>query len=197
MIYGVEQTLIFSTDSSIFSCLSLILQQKYWSNLKTAQKIAIMDILFSFIEFAASYNSYSNLKTRMNHIPAERFVTKPLDRELCIYIVPHDRIWTIHYFYRPPLNLLRQELEGTTIYLDVLQKTTSGLADAASNTEDKLEGAAEEKLVSFCEQVLKETSDLQSTLGETTNMDVHRVLELRSPVIVKVIQYIFDCLIRL
>lgn len=76
-----------------------------------------------------------------------------------------------------------------------MQKTTSGLADAASNTEDKLEGAAEEKLVSFCEQVLKETSDLQSTLGETTNMDVHRVLELRSPVIVKVIQYIFDCLI--
>lgn len=71
--------------------------------------------------------------------------------------------------------------------MDVLQKTTSGLADDASNSEDRLEGAAEEKLVSFCEQVLKETSDLQSTLGETTNMDVHRVLELRSPVIVKVI----------
>ncbi|CAL9247916.1 unnamed protein product [Arabidopsis halleri] len=136
------------------------IQQKYWSNLKTLQKIAIMDILFSFIEFASSYNSYSNLRTRMNHIPAER----------------------------PPLNLLRQELEGTTIYLDVLQKTTSGLADDASNSEDRLEGAAEEKLVSFCEQVLKETSDLQSTLGETTNMDVHRVLELRSPVIVKVLE---------
>ncbi|CAE6074869.1 unnamed protein product [Arabidopsis arenosa] len=136
------------------------IQQKYWSNLKTLQKIAIMDILFSFIEFASSYNSYYNLRTRMNHIPAER----------------------------PPLNLLRQELEGTTIYLDVLQKTTSGLADEASNSEDRLEGAAEEKLVSFCEQVLKETSDLQSTLGETTNMDVHRVLELRSPVIVKVLE---------
>ncbi|CAH2065526.1 unnamed protein product [Thlaspi arvense] len=136
------------------------IQQKYWSNLKTAQKIAVIDILFSFIEFAASYNSYSNLRTRMNHIPAER----------------------------PPLNLLRQELEGTTIYLDVLQKTTSGLADAASNTEDELETAAEEKLVSFCEQVLKETSDLQSTIGVSTNMDVHRVLELRSPVIVKVLE---------
>ncbi|EOA23306.1 hypothetical protein CARUB_v10019080mg [Capsella rubella] len=136
------------------------IQQKYWNNLKTPQKIAIMDILFSFVEFAASYNSYSNLRTRMNHIPVER----------------------------PPLNLLRQELEGTTIYLDVLQKTTSGLADDTSNTEDKLEGAAEEKLVTFCEQVLKETSELQSTLGETTNMDVHRVLELRSPVIVKVLE---------
>ncbi|KAL0722489.1 hypothetical protein Bca4012_037088 [Brassica carinata] len=136
------------------------IQKKYWSNLKTAQKIAIMDILFSFIEFAASYNSYSNLRTRMNHIPAER----------------------------PPLNLLRQELEGTTIYMDVLHKTTSGLGDAAPETEDKLEDAAEEKLVSFCEQVLKETSDLQSSLGESTNMDVHRVLELRSPVIVKVLE---------
>ncbi|KAL1193725.1 Brefeldin A-inhibited guanine nucleotide-exchange protein 5 [Cardamine amara subsp. amara] len=148
----ITQLLLLGAISSI--------QQKYWSNLKTPQKIAIMDILFSFIEFAASYNSYSNLRTRMNHIPAER----------------------------PPLNLLRQELEGTTIYLDVLQKTTSGFADDASSTEDKLEGAAEEKLVSFCEQVLKETSDLQSTLGETTNMDVHRVLELRSPVIVKVLE---------
>lgn len=137
------------------------IQKKYWSNLKTTQKIAIMDILFSFIEFAASYNSYSNLRTRMNHISAER----------------------------PPLNLLRQELEGTNIYMDVLHKTTTGLGDAASDdTEDKLEGAAEEKLVSFCEQVLKETSDLQSSLGESTNMDVHRVLELRSPVIVKVLE---------
>lgn len=71
--------------------------------------------------------------------------------------------------------------------MDVLHKTTTGLGDAASDTEDKLEGAAEGKLVSFCEQVLKETSDLQSSLGESTNMDVHRVLELRSPVIVKVI----------
>lgn len=71
------------------SCLMLILQQKYWSNLKTPQKIAIMDILFSFIEFASSYNSYSNLRTRMNHIPTERLVNKPLD-------------WVINrYFYRP------------------------------------------------------------------------------------------------
>ncbi|KAF4382922.1 hypothetical protein G4B88_010093 [Cannabis sativa] len=35
--------------------------------------------------------------------------------------------------------------------------------------------------------VLREASDLQSTAGETTNMDIHRVLELRSPVIVKVL----------
>jgi guanine nucleotide-exchange factor len=99
-------------------------------------------------------------------------------------------------------------LAGTSIYLDVLQKTTSGFdainekqqesnVDVArvhndssfaghSSGEEKLEGVAEEKLVSFCEQVLREASDLQSSVGETTNMDVHRVLELRSPVIVKV-----------
>ena len=52
--------------------------------------------------------------------------------------------------------------------------------------EMELEGIAEEKLVSFCEQVLRDASDLQSTIGETSNVDIHRVLELRSPIIVKV-----------
>lgn len=47
-------------------------------------------------------------------------------------------------------------------------------------------GIAEKKLVSFCAQVLREASDFQSDSGETTNMDSHLVLELRSPVIVKV-----------
>lgn len=158
------------------------IQKKYWSKLKASQKIAIMDVLLSMLEFAATYNSYSNLRMRMHHIPVER----------------------------PPLNLLRQELAGTSIYLDVLQKTTSGFdainekqqesnVDVAqvhndssfaghSSGEEKLEGVAEEKFVSFCEQVLKEVSDLQSSVGETTNMDVHRVLELRSPVIVKVLK---------
>lgn len=52
---------------------------------------------------------------------------------------------------------------------------------------EKLETIAEEKLVSFCGQVLKEASDFQSSMGETTNMNIHQVLELRSPVIVKVL----------
>lgn len=102
------------------------------------------------------------------------------------------------------MNLLRQELAGTCIYLDILQKTTSGFNKneeehlesnssesnpsftAHFNADAKLVGVAEEKLVSFCGQILREASDLQSTVGETTNMDIHRVLELRSPVIVKV-----------
>ncbi|KAG2691211.1 hypothetical protein I3843_08G000100 [Carya illinoinensis] len=152
------------------------IQKKYWSKLKAPQKIVIMDILLPLLEFAASYNSYTNLRTRMHQ----------------------NNIW-------PPLNLLRQELAGTCIYLDILQKATSGdymdeerypnspvdvdtASTDKSSTEEKLARVAEEKLVSFCEQVLREASDLQSSVGETTNMDIHCVLELRSPIIVKVIK---------
>ncbi|XP_024177635.1 brefeldin A-inhibited guanine nucleotide-exchange protein 5 isoform X2 [Rosa chinensis] len=137
------------------------IQKKYWSKLKAPQKIAIMDILLSALEFAASYNSYTNLRTRMHQISDER----------------------------PPLNLLRQELTGTCIYLDILQKATSGFsANQEGNDEEKVEGLAEDKLVSFCEQVLREASELQSSSGDVTNMDIHRVLELRSPIIVKVLK---------
>ncbi|CAI9090751.1 OLC1v1025581C1 [Oldenlandia corymbosa var. corymbosa] len=156
------------------------IQKKYWNKLKASQKIAIMDILFSTLEFAASYNSYTNLRLRMQQIPAER----------------------------PPLNLLRQELAGTRIYLDILQKTTSileleqekvheasvngnGAASVTASAEhikdDKLQAVAEEKFVSFCRQVLSEASDFQSNMGEAADMDIHRVLELRSPVVVKVL----------
>ena len=55
-----------------YQLMCLNWQKKYWDNLKAAQKIAIMDILLSLLEFAASYNSYSSLRTRMHHIPAER-----------------------------------------------------------------------------------------------------------------------------
>ncbi|GAU16778.1 hypothetical protein TSUD_200210 [Trifolium subterraneum] len=161
------------------------IQKKYWTMLKAPQKIAIMDILLSLLEFAASYNSSINLRTRMHQIPDER----------------------------PPINLLRQELAGTGVYLDILQKATYGFeankekspesdklqhADSTadsdssitqhSDDEEKFERVAEEKLVSFCEQVLREASDLQSSTGETTNMDIHRVLELRAPIIIKVLQ---------
>lgn len=109
------------------------------------------------------------------------------------------------------MNLLRQELAGTKIYLEILQKPTygfdtnkeqnlqsDGVQDAdskmddgcsvaqLSEAEEKFERIAEEKLVSFCELVLREASDLQSSAGETTNVDIHRVLELRAPIIMKV-----------
>ncbi|XP_026389644.1 brefeldin A-inhibited guanine nucleotide-exchange protein 5-like [Papaver somniferum] len=146
------------------------IQKKYWNKLKGPQKVIMMDILLSVLEFAASYNSYTNLRMRMHHIPSER----------------------------PPLNLLRQELAGTCIYLDMLQKTTTksdantdkaveANGSAAVDGEEKLDDIAEEKLVSFCGQILKEASDLQSGTGDAANVDTHRVLELRSPIIVKVL----------
>lgn len=59
--------------------------------------------------------------------------------------------------------------------------------------DDELMGIAEAKLVSFCAHVLREASHFQSNLGETTNMNIHLVLELRSPVIVKVCNiYLFS-----
>ncbi|KAK4486745.1 hypothetical protein RD792_006685 [Penstemon davidsonii] len=136
------------------------IQKKYWNKLHTEQKITMMEILFSILEFAASYNSYTNLRQRMHQIPAER----------------------------PPLNLLRQELTGTCIYLDILQKTTAEVKVHKDEQvqDEKVEGTAEEKLVSFCEQVLREASDFQTSMEETTNVDIHRVLELRTPIIVKV-----------
>lgn len=184
-----------------------------------------MDILFSVLEFAASYNSYSNLRLRMCQIPAERLTSfamlflqihfsSPFNLHFsnCYYLA-FDLPYCLH---RPPFNLLRQELAGTSIYLDILQKTTAGINsvreestettiaqsgnsymnnDAASGDkfqeqgsikEDKFQQIAEEKLVSFCGQVLREASEFQSCTAESANMDVHQVLELRSPIIVKV-----------
>ncbi|XP_073128744.1 brefeldin A-inhibited guanine nucleotide-exchange protein 5 [Henckelia pumila] len=136
------------------------IQKRYWTKLNTQQKITLMEVLFSILDFAASYNSYTNLRLRMHQIAAER----------------------------PPLNLLRQELAGTCIYLDILQKTTTAVKiEEEQVQEEKLGEVAEGKLVSFCEQVLREASDFQSSMEETTNMDVHHVLELRSPVVVKVL----------
>ncbi|KAL0322245.1 UNVERIFIED_CONTAM: Brefeldin A-inhibited guanine nucleotide-exchange protein 5 [Sesamum calycinum] len=136
------------------------IQKKYWDKLKAQQKITMMETLFSVLDFAASYNSYTNLRSRMHQIPDER----------------------------PPLNLLRQELSGTCIYLDILQKATAAVNSREEDTvkEEKLEGLAEQKLVYFCEKVLRDTSDFQSNTEETTNMVVHRVLELRAPIVVKV-----------
>lgn len=107
--------------------------------------------------------------------------------------------------FRPPLNLLRQEFTGTCIYLEALHKTTSGIKSnqngelkktidySLDDEEDyhKIKTNAEEKLASFCGQVLKETSDFQTSIGDNTNMEIHQVLELRSPIVVKVSTFCF------
>lgn len=161
------------------------IQNKYWNKLKAQQKIAIMDILLSSLEFAASYNSSANLRTRIHQIPAER----------------------------PPVNLLRQESAAMSIYLDILQKSTcefdtnkqqnprsSGFQNSDFISDNELPitqhldqetefgKIVEGKLVAFFEQVLGDASDLQSSAGEATNMDIHRVLELRAPLIVMVLR---------
>lgn len=106
------------------------------------------------------------------------------------------------FLYRPPLNLLRQEIAGTSIYLDILQKSTSRngsddeMAGEASpdgpsfsekaTVDGDLESVAEDKLVSFCGQILKDAAEVQSSSSDAASVDVHRALELRAPVIVKV-----------
>ncbi|XP_074575032.1 brefeldin A-inhibited guanine nucleotide-exchange protein 5 [Curcuma longa] len=140
------------------------IQKKYWNKLNTHHKIAVMDVLLSLVEFASTYNSPSNLIIRMQYLPPERL----------------------------PLNLLRQEMRGTSIYLEILHKSTGTDSNNSSheplNSEEKLLSAAEEKLVSFCGQILKEASDLKPSTGEAGSAHIHRVLDLRAPVIVKVLK---------
>ena len=47
-------------------------QKNYWNKLSADAKIMIMEILFSILEFSATYNSYTNLRLRMQQIPTER-----------------------------------------------------------------------------------------------------------------------------
>ncbi|XP_078429515.1 HOPM interactor 7 isoform X2 [Wolffia australiana] len=158
----MTQLLLLGTLDSI--------QKKYWIRLKTSQKIDIMDVVLSLLEFAATYNSYSNLRGRMHVTPADR----------------------------PPLNLLRQEITGTSIYLDILHKSTSMKEETTGSMDDPsflektvegdLESMAEDKLVSFCGQVLKDAAEVQSSSVEAANVEAHRALELRAPVIVKVLK---------
>lgn len=112
------------------------------------------------------------------------------------------RLWC-----RSPPNLLRQETEGTKIYLAVLNKTASGGGDEARDDEmteqggdgpnsgdttwkggeQELREEAERRLVSFCGDVLREVATLQPGPSEAVESDVHRALDLRSPVTVQVV----------
>ena len=97
---------------------------------------------------------------------------------------------------------MRQETEGTQIYLAVLNKSASELGDETraaeimdqpSNdtevtSEDlKLREDAERQLVLFCGHILKEVAASQPALNEAVETDFHRALALRSPVTVQVV----------
>ncbi|KAK9058254.1 hypothetical protein SSX86_023094 [Deinandra increscens subsp. villosa] len=172
-----------------------IIQKKYWSRLKGYQKITILEILFSMLEFAASYNSYTNLREKHCYIHGTD--SDAIQKTIDLIVLTQTSLSS----FRPPSNLLRQEFTGTCIYLEALQKMTSGI-DLNQNGElktsdysldkedddDKVKSNAEEKLASFCSQVLKEASDFQMSIGDSTNMEIHEVLELRSPIVVKVLK---------
>lgn len=108
-------------------------------------------------------------------------------------------------FLRPPPNLLRQETEGTQLYLAVLNKTAAETGDEATDLADnevpvdsnkdeatlkgeaqQLREDAERQLVSFCGHILKEVATAQPGLSDAVQADSHRALALRSPVTVQV-----------
>jgi guanine nucleotide-exchange factor len=145
------------------------LQKNHWQRLQPSHKRLIMDTLLSMVDFAASYNSDSNLRTRMQNVAGDR----------------------------PPPNLLRQETEGTQIYLAVLNKAATEVGDEATpidgsevslkGGDQKLKEEAERQLVSFCGHILKEVAALQSAASEAVQADFQRALDLRSPVTVQVL----------
>jgi guanine nucleotide-exchange factor len=149
------------------------LQRNHWQRLQPPHKRLVMDTLLSMVDFAASYNSDSNLRNRMQNVAGDR----------------------------PPPNLLRQETEGTQIYLAVLNKTAIEMGDENVKQVDdpeiyevplkggdhKLREEAERQLVSFCGHILKEVATLQPGASEAVQADFQRALDLRSPVTVQVL----------
>ena len=114
----------------------------------------------------------------------------------------------MYYGFRPPPNLLRQEIEGTRIYLTILNRTiteyepssnqstveekpgeeqANGYASVSKSEESQLRETAEQRLVSFCMHTLKEAATSQASVGEALGTDLFFAATLRSPVVVKVI----------
>jgi len=106
---------------------------------------------------------------------------------------------------RPPPNLLRQETEGTQIYLTVLNQTASqGVSNggetkypngsdkdgASKGEEEKLREESERRFVTFCGHILREVATLQPGPNEIVQAEAHRSLVLRSPVTVQVQPYL-------
>lgn len=158
------------------------LQKKHWTRLHPTHKILIMDVLLSMVDFAASYNSYKNLQIRIQQFAGDR----------------------------PPPNLLRQEIEGTRIYLTILNRTiteceppsqhnavSNGSLSHGEELDDsgyvsrgedwQVREAAEQRLVSFCAHILKEASISQPGIGDVLEADAFFAATLRSPIIVKVL----------
>ncbi|XP_024402161.1 brefeldin A-inhibited guanine nucleotide-exchange protein 5 isoform X2 [Physcomitrium patens] len=160
------------------------LQRNHWQRLQPSHKRLVMDTLLSMVDFSASYNKDSNLRSRMQHV----------------------------YGDRPPPNLLPQETEGTKIYLAVLNKIAAESVHEVRSHENveqgngdpeigeiswkggrqKLREEAERQLVSFCGHVLKEVAALQPVPDEAVQSGFHRVLDPRSAVTAEVLEAMRD-----
>lgn len=105
----------------------------------------------------------------------------------------------------PPPSLLRQEAEGTQLYLAMLTLSAMGHEADATTKEskrnwinmgrkspppesEKLRQEAERRLMAFYGHVLREIITLQSRPGDTTPTDVYKSLSVRAPVTVKVLK---------
>ena len=118
--------------------------------------------------------------------------------------IPREFILLAVCLHRPPPSLIRQEAEGTQLYLAILTLSTmENEADAigkesnrlwkmgrksppSGSESEKLKQEAERRLVAFYGLFLREMITLQSRPGETLPTDVYKSLSLRAPVTIKV-----------
>jgi guanine nucleotide-exchange factor len=104
--------------------------------------------------------------------------------------------------FRPPATLLRQEIEGTRIYLTVLNRTAiQGVSNggdsqhpndsdepiALKGEEQMLREESERCFMAFCGRILTEVATLQPGPFEIIQAEAHQSLMLRSPVTVQVL----------
>jgi hypothetical protein len=119
-----------------------------------------------------------------------------------------SRTWASNLFFgslfRPPATLLRQEIEGTRIYLTVLNQTaTQGVSNGGDSKhpndseepitlkgeEQMLREESERCFMAFCGRILTEVATLQPGSFEIIQAEAHQSLVLRSPVTVQVRAY--------
>lgn len=61
---------------SVSSCIltyARVGQESHWQRLQSSHKRLIMDVLLSMVDFAASYNTDLNLRSRMQHVSGDRY----------------------------------------------------------------------------------------------------------------------------
>jgi hypothetical protein len=106
--------------------------------------------------------------------------------------------------FRPPATLLRQEIEGTRIYLTVLIRTAiqgvsnGGDSEHRNDSDEPIALRGEEQMLreesercftAFCGRILTEVATLQPGPFEIIQAEAHQSLMLRSPVTVQVRAY--------